>query len=394
MIELLRSCGLAFYVLLYVVSPFIKVISGVETTTQKIICLVLFIVFTIFSKCKISDILFIVRFIASIIVLLILQYTFCPPHIISDRMILNLILFFFVSLKSFPIRSLKIIFISVKIGAVIVALNVFSLYMLFGFYARGESLIDKEMISVIFALCFMICWIDIILNRNQILNIIIMAFVLYVDIFIVVSKTSVFAAFCFILITYFCLGKEERRQYFKIFCYLVAIFCIVLLFVPDIVLSDDLKETINAVAGRTVYELDGVRKDDTFSVRGEILHYSIHQLFFNHPLIGIGIGNFYYYNHSAFSELDQTESSMLAIITEGGIYYTLVMIIFYYSLLKKGFLRMRRKLGYEECLAFGLPCVYFIICFGNDFMDILYWMMMGISYSILYGKSRLSLCKA
>lgn len=386
-VESLRAYSLALFVLLYVLSEYLSSIIGIDPTLQKQISLIPFVCFTLISKCSTTNISFVSKFIVSIIMLLILHFFFCEPHTFAMRLFINLIFLFMVSYKEFPMKSLVIIFTSVKISTLIFAVSVFSLYLTYGGYMRADALIDKSLASGLLALCFMVCWIDVILNRQRIANVVIIAALLYVDIFIIVSKTSIFAFLCFVILTYFFMEENDRRIYMKLFKYIIGIACIIAFIFPDIALSNDLKETINTIAGHEVYELSRVRVDNTFSVRGYLVEYSINQLFMNNPFIGIGIGNFAYYNHSFYSDITETESSALAIITEGGIYYAIVMIVFYYNMIKKGIKGMRKKLGYEECIAVGLPVVYFILCIGNDFMDTLYWSMMGISYTILYKHS-------
>ena len=388
-VESLRGYCLAFFVLLYVLAEYLSSITGIEPTTQKQICLIPFIIFTFMSKCKMNNTAFILRIIISILILLVLNFVFCEPHTFSMRLLFNIIFLYFVSYKEIPLKSLVTVFTFVKISAILFAASVFYLYLSYGFYVRTEALIDKSLASGVLALCFMVCWIDVILDRKRIINVLIIAVILYIDIFIIVSKTSIFSFLFFIVITFFYMKKEDRRIYMRISKYILGIACIIIFIFPDIALSDDLKETINTIIGQDVYELSKVRVDNTFSVRGYLIEYSINQLFLNHPFIGIGIGNFAYYNQSFYSDIGETESSALAIITEGGVYYAVVMIVFYYTLIKKGIKRIRERLGYEECIAVGLPIVYFILCIGNDFMDSLYWIMMGISYSILYKKENL-----
>lgn len=388
MVEFLRSFSLSVFVLSYVLSESLSSIIGMDPSTQKMICLIPFACFTFLSKCAVNEINFILKIFLSISVLLLLQFFMCAPFEFSTRLFINLLFLFIVSYKEIPLKSLIRIFCFVKISALLVAISVFQLYLIYGGYAREEALIDKSLASGILALSFMACWIDIILNRNRIINAIIITFLLYVDVFIIVSKTSVFAFFIFIIITFFCMSKEDRRMYLKLSKYVLIIICVLALIFPNVALPNDLKETINTIAGYEVYELSRVRIDNTFSIRHYLMEYCINELFLNHPFIGIGIGNFAYYNHSFYSNLEETESSALSIITEGGIYYAITIGIFYFFLIKRGIKRIRENLGYKECIGIGIPVIYFILCIGNDFMDALFWMMMGIVYSILFPKNK------
>lgn len=144
-----------------------------------------------------------------------------------------------------------------------------------------------------------------------------------------------------------------------------------------------MKETINYIAGYEVLELDRVRVENTFSMRNDLL-YTCLNLFAEYPFLGIGLGNFPYYNKGYFSEIGETESSVLQIITEGGLFYTVLMFTFYWYVIQYVVKNNKRNFSYQNSLVMAFPIIYLIISFTNDFMDNMYWAFMGITCSYIY----------
>lgn len=399
-IDLLRSWVLCFYILIYVYSNIISQYYGVSPTVQKILVITVFAIFTCILKVKRSNLKDINIFSVLFVVLLVLHFFLCPPYNFSVSHLLNILVLFLFAIKRFQYESLKYISYAIKIAALVISISAYILYMKYGFYVRNEIIVDKQLTSCIYSLCYVFCWIDIIFssfnyaakhNRKRLIelmsNIICLLFILYSNFVIIGSKTSVFAL-PFVIFALYINCKDDMKRHYKKILYITMIMSLLfLIFYSRTIFNDDIKEGINHLFNAQIYELNrgNNREITTFSVRSIIIEYCMN-LFSQYPVLGIGLGNFDYYNRSMFSTLKETESSVLSVITEGGIYYTLLLLWFYFILIRKAICSLKKHFAYEYCIALAIPVMFFVICIGNDFMDNMYWLMMGISYSILYTK--------
>ena len=382
-LECIRRISLFLFILMYVFSGWMASVLSIEQSLLKFAFIVTFSIGTLFLKSRNLISKDILVFVMLLFMLPVVDVLFCWPYRFEWNMIIHISVFLIFVYKSLPDKTLSAIGLALKINGVVCVCSALVLYFTYGFYYRSLGIVDKSLMSSIFPLCLATCWIEFIQGKHRVLNISIIILVLIVNIFIVVSKTTFIAFGTFCVIYYFCLPKDQKYLYRNILKRLVPVIFLILLFFPDIALPNDMKETIIYIAGYEVLELDRVRVENTFSMRNDLL-YTCLNLFAEYPFLGIGLGNFPYYNKGYFSEIGETESSVLQIITEGGLFYTVLMFTFYWYVIQYVVKNNKRNFSYQNSLVMAFPIIYLIISFTNDFMDNMYWAFMGITCSYIY----------
>lgn len=170
----------------------------------------------------------------------------------------------------------------------------------------------------------------------------------------------------------------------------MSILLIIISFLPeDNVQLDPIKDAINRVVGTEVFEIKRVNmKSDTYDIRNDLWIYCMTQLFPNHPILGIGLGNYSQYASKgpmSIRDIGETESSLLAVITEGGIAYFTILSFFFFKTLILLWHKLKRHKDYYDYIGFCFFCSYLVMMIGNDFLDSLFWIQSGILIGIVFG---------
>ncbi len=121
----------------------------------------------------------------------------------------------------------------------------------------------------------------------------------------------------------------------------------------------------------------------TYSVRSNITLYAL-SIFIEHPVFGIGYGNYELYAAQQVSLLNgavETESTMLNMLVEGGLLGFLsfvgILAFIFFSLIKQ--IKYHKDSWILIELLFIVVYLTVLAC-GNDFYNIYFWTIMGFAY--------------
>jgi len=289
----------------------------------------------------------------------------------------------------------------VKISSLVACIPVIYFCLLYhkAYFFRTNIFIEKQTLSLLLATAYMLCLVDAFFSAKQKKwNATIFAALVVINVFIIQSKSSLFVLLIGCIVLF--LTKKSVRLWFrkKIFFFLMGYVALLALF-PTLALPDDIRFGINRVIGTNLFSTDFVRSEDrmelTYSIRDDSRIFCF-QTFLQHPIVGIGLGNFSSHikkSSSAVRFLGEPESAWLSILTEGGGLYVLSMLVFFFSNIYFAYSRCRRNdndvYAYRVLL---INVCYCVIFFFNDFMDSLFWMSSGITLGAIYYDSRTKCC--
>ncbi len=126
---------------------------------------------------------------------------------------------------------------------------------------------------------------------------------------------------------------------------------------------------------------------DSFYGRLEIIKI-VGRILIDYPLLGCGFGQYYQYasskhlQHYTIGNVD-VESSFIAIFAEGGFIYAFICLILLGHIMVKIWNLYRSKNIDGEILALYV-CMLFLLI-GNDFMNVFFWIFLGIIWANVYG---------
>lgn len=252
------------------------------------------------------------------------------------------------------------------------------------YFFRDSVPIEKQTFSILFAISSFYCLISIFQNEQKKLNLFMLSLFTIINVFIIQSKTSLLILVLDILLL-FLLNEEARKKIKRFIPLFLLMYLFLLFFFPSIALPDDIRYGINRLAGNEILSSKYTRIMEhlsmTYDVRADMKDYCF-RLFKEHPILGVGIGNFAVlnrYSSNYFNDLIEPESSWLSILTEGGLCYMITMIIFFGVGIKK-FYNMwiinNKDLHYlAGIILFFNFALLFIF---NDFMDSIFWINSGL----------------
>lgn len=261
------------------------------------------------------------------------------------------------------------------------------------------TILDKSVYTLIPTLAF-VCLLINFLDRQasdtefkRICSLVLMVFFAGINLILIQSKIFILVMVATICILYFFTNGRPKK--FVRVCLIFAVVIIVVVFVafPQIVpeyiyvfLNRFLGVFGDAVTNVQAYDRYAV----TYNMRGNVYSFAF-DLFLNHPVIGVGFGNYKIYaieNASFLGGVTQTESSMMNILVEGGVIYFIAHLCLLIIILLRIICAKRKNpddLLYTKLLI--IIVAYIILNAGNDFYNVLYWMILGYIYK-LSGKKR------
>lgn len=276
-----------------------------------------------------------------------------------------------------------------KLLAVITAISVVSLAITFGeiIYYREDALIDKSFMTAIFSMSFVYCLTEILFHKKVKTNLVILLFVFCVDLLLVQSKISLFVLVVVCVISII-LKKISIRKSIVYTSIAILVLGTVSFFLPkDSEALDPVKDAANRAIGFQIFEIKRINmKSDTYDIRSDIWSYCLTDLFPNHPVLGIGLGNYSEFSKkapSSINDIGETESSLLAIITEGGIVYFILMVSFFWVTIRHIYLQYKKNHSYISFTGICLFISYAVMLIGNDFLDSMFWLQTGLMIGVL-----------
>lgn len=256
----------------------------------------------------------------------------------------------------------------------------------------NSTILDKSVYTLVLTLAF-ICLLVNCLDKNliktaRIVSLVLMVFFGAINIVLIQSKLFILVLTATIFVLYF-FTNDTPKKFVRSFS-LVAVLLIVVAFVfypqiiPDYIyvfLNRYLGVFGDAVSSITAYD----RYTTTYSMRGTVYDFAF-DLFLNHPLFGVGFGNYKIYaieNAGLLGGVTQTESSMMNVLVEGGAIYFVTHLALLLLLLQR-IIRVKKKdsenLLYTKLLV--ILIAYVILNTGNDFYNVLYWVILGYIYKL------------
>lgn len=249
------------------------------------------------------------------------------------------------------------------------------------FNIRNFTILDKPYYTELFALATVILFNELLKVKDKkktTIYIVWIAAMMYTLFFLFQSKMGVVAVCMAFIGEFFIIQKKFRRKMSKIVAIAVVAFIVYILFIPyeipDYILA------LLSFLGLSSSSVNAVYYD-TYSHRLEILGI-VFQIFKTFPIFGVGFGN--YYNYVSANNLQKltsgirdVESSFFALFAEGGVTYFIVTCFLWIVLYKR--IRLNLKISPEIVGTF--ICMVVLLC-GNDFMNLFYWIWIGIYWRI------------
>lgn len=258
----------------------------------------------------------------------------------------------------------------------------------------NNTILDKSVYTLVPTLAF-VCLIVNFLDRNiemkkwqRTVTLILMLFFAGIDLVLIQSKLFILVMIATICILYF-FTNGSPKKFVRTFLLLVVIaLVIVFAFFPQII-PDYIYVFLNkylGVFGSAVSRVQAYdRYTSTYDMRGNVYKFAFN-LFLNHPLLGVGFGNYKIYaaeNAYFLGGVKQTESSLMNILVEGGLLYFATHISLLLLLLAR-IIKAKKKYPNDMLYIKFLIIVvaYTILNAGNDFYNVLYWMILGFVYKL------------
>lgn len=388
--DIIRSILLIAYLLVYAFS-FTIAGDGSMIVVSLIKLALLSLFFIVSIGCKKSNIIKEYKWILLFFTGFVLLQVSLLGNLNSIKILgLNLVVYY-IFYKWGNYKLLSVWSWGMKLIAVITAISVVSLSIMFGeiIYYRQDALIDKSFMTTFFSLTFIFCLSEILFKKHRLINFIILVFLLPVNIILVQSKISlVVLTIVFLLgILFKAISKKQVLHFSLLGLFLLLMIGFFLPSESDVL--DPLKDAGNRVAGEELFEIKRTEmKSDTYDLRSDIWKYCLNDIFPESPIIGIGLGNYELFakrGPMSIRDIGETESSLLAVITEGGLVYFILMTSFFFMAIRNLYVENKRYHSFIHFVGISLYVSYMVMMIGNDFLDSLFWIQTGLLTGITYG---------
>lgn len=274
---------------------------------------------------------------------------------------------------------IKYLYLSILIITVISCLLLVNIYIMFGFYARDELLFDKSMLTFLFGISYILLLLDLkySISKYKWLTIILIVFTVIANIFILQSKTSILI---FILCaTYMSIKSIKRLPYLiiKYSKYLILGIAVLIVVPIEYELPDTIKQAINIIAGKQVYQLSRDIGTDTYDVRAGVMDLTL-DVVSDSPIVGIGFGNQEPLLRSNGFDLLQAESQILDMLLDGGVPYLIAFGLFILPMIfYAGHKIIIHRTNFTNDFIFLQSLGFIILCISNEMFTSLGWLFMG-----------------
>ena len=249
------------------------------------------------------------------------------------------------------------------------------------FNIRNYTIIDKTGYTELFPLAIIILFNGILKEKSKKRKIVYgmwIAALAYVILFLFESKTGFIAACIAIFVELFIIQKKYRKKLAKIVLTIFVAFAVYIIFIPHEV--PDYILALLSFLGVSTSSVNAVYYQ-TYDYRLEILR-NVLRIFVSHPFFGIGFGNYYNYASdnnmlSLTVDVQDVESSFLALFAEGGLTYFFLNCFIWVRL----YMRIKRNTKSAPEVIGTFICMI-ILLMGNDYMNLFYWIWLGIYWRI------------
>lgn len=387
------------FFIVYILYGYIEVFLGLNPTIVKIgsvayISLNLYWCRKNIYKCIDKRLLLIFAFSMIILVLAELIVFDSLPDL--NRVLIGLFVFLLFAKYRF-INEDVVIINSIKIVSVLITLLALYPCIVFGHweYYRFYILVDKPFFTLFYSICLPICFMQILQRKSLLINICLLLVIFVFNLYVIQSKLTFVSFFVFVIFYLYFYRKYYDLRLLKKYSFLFLLVMLLVIFVkPSLfILPDTFKELINNIVGGNYYHIEqNINLENTYTIRGDLRKICLN-IFYENPFMGIGFGNFdnVARGYQLRLGIEGTESSVLYIMVSGGIWYLATFFFLYLSMLYRCFKKTRIEYNVQEvllCIAILLPI--FIICFANEFIDSVFWILIGYCYNVLYSKRQVA----
>lgn len=254
------------------------------------------------------------------------------------------------------------------------------------FNIRNYTVFDKTCYTQLFPFAIIILFNKILKESNIKRKVIYSFWILgltYIMFFYFQSKTGIIATCLAIFGELFFINRKYRSKLIKI-----TGLSILGIFVYTIVVTQKMPDYLIALLsflGLSTSSVNSVYYE-TYYFRLEIIG-NVIEIIKTHPFLGIGFGNYYNYvtkhNMQRLTVgIEDVESSFLALFAEGGVVYFMTTLMIWIILYKQ----IKHNSRYAPEIIGTFICMI-ILLFGNDYMNLFYWVWLGIYWRISTNES-------
>lgn len=278
------------------------------------------------------------------------------------------------------IRFTKYYLNSVIIITLISSIPLVGYYFMYGYYARDLIIFDKSYQTFLFGVsCVYLFYLLTKDNiKHKILLLILLVYLFACNIFVLQSKTSIFAFLTIVVL--WCLLHPSRL---KKIClsyglYFVVVVAALSLLPVKMEMPNTIKQAVNMCVGREVYKINVILNEETYDVRRDVRK-KMWKVLDESPLLGDGIGQMEQTLKSTGYGLSQGESQLVDFALEGGYTYVFAFCILIIPFLLRAAHRTWHSTSQNKNEFVFLSLVSFIIlCSGNEMISIVTLMYIGI----------------
>lgn len=179
---------------------------------------------------------------------------------------------------------------SVVVIALLSSLPLVWYYAIYGYYARDLIVFDKSFQTFLFGVSYV--YLFYLLTKGdvkyKVLLLVLLAYLILCNVFILQSKTSLFS-FLAIVALWAILHPDRLKgvcvRYTK---YIIVVAAALVLLPIQMEMPDEIKQAANMLAGREVYKLNIVMKEDTYEIRADVRR-KMWAVLDESPLVGGGL---------------------------------------------------------------------------------------------------------
>lgn len=256
---------------------------------------------------------------------------------------------------------------------------------------RNFTIAPKEDYTILLSVAFVYLFLKFMSKKEQGLKryatIGLMILELGVNIIIIQSKTAIIIMILALVFIYKKSSNKQKKKIHHICLAALAVGIILVLsgqkYIPDFVYV--FLNRYTGLFGNKIASIVNYSKyAGSYEQRDSIYGYCI-ELIMQHPIFGIGFGNFGKYSilssNSLISELTQAESGVLGAFVNGGIFYGILYLqIIIYPIIKG--ICNKKIIDRDNNIFFLIIALTIIICvFTNDCESVTFWLIVGCLHS-------------
>ena len=299
----------------------------------------------------------------------------------------------FVAAKFSSKGFIKYLYASVVIVTLVTTIPLLYYYILYGYYARFDIVFEKSMMTFLYGFSFILLLTELFQTQGKCKYIILalLLYLLFVNVFILQSKTSIFALLVIFTLMFILRHKEINLTFKRYWKGLILVLAILPFLPIEWEIPDAMKQAANQLTGKTVFVMEREMKEDTYEIRGVILNRTI-DIINEKPFFGAGFGNIASALIPTHTGITQGESQLIDFALEGGLTYLIAFAILTIPIVITSYKQIRNfKTTYADKFVFYQIIGFLILCTGNEMLSSLGWIFLGTLIYLLKTKQDIRL---